>query len=126
MKKCNICGIEISQNSEKVICDNCEIKNRPTIENRNLEFILVIGFLIIGIIYTYGGYYSIKYNDPFFESNFHWIIVDLIGCWLVYKWNWTDGILLEGGTGPFFGIPILTILCLLPGIVTFLPSNMIG
>lgn len=113
MKKCNICGIEITQISEKVICDNCENKNKPSIENRNLEFILVIGFLIIGIIYTYGGFYSGRYKEPFFENNMSWIIVDLIGCFLVYKWNWTDGIMLEGGTGTFFGIPILTILGLI-------------
>jgi hypothetical protein len=116
MKKCNICGIEITQFSEQVICDNCENNNKPSIENQNLELILVIGFLIIGIIYTYGGYYSMRYKDPLFENNIYWIVVDLIGCWLVYKWNWTDGIILSEGTGPFFGIPILTIL----GLINFI------
>ena len=116
MIKCNICGVQLSQDSEKVICDSCENKNKPLIENRNLEILLIIGFLVIGIIYTYGGFYAARYKEPFFENSLYWIAIDLIGCLLVYKWHWADGIMLEGGVGPFFGIPILTLL----GLINFI------
>jgi|TARA_Y100000031_G_C8214547_1_gene382684 hypothetical protein len=124
MKKCNLCGNEISEYSNKVICNKCDKKFQPSIENRNLEIILVIAFFIIGLIYTYGGFYSIKYKEPFFENSIYWIVTDLVGCFLVYKWNWTDGLMLEGGVGAFFGIPIVTFLGLINLILLpIIPEN---
>ena len=112
MKKCNICGIQISPNSEKVICDSCDNKNQPLIKydiQRNMIFFTL---LIIGIIYTYGGFFSLRNKEAFFDNSFYWLGIDLIGCFLVYKCHFTpvQKIISSEGLGPFFGIPLLTLL----------------